>query len=861
MGTALKHRRGSSLALVSENPILEAGELCFDTDANLFKIGDGTTPWLELPFIQNPLRENSVYGNIVADYSLGIDKLARAGEQQASAFLATNGYFQPIEFKPATNYFYYFAQYYANTDTARRILGAQQNVGAIWRYVVNPSRNAAAVAYGNRTFVFVADSGSTRVGRSGNGGITWTYHASANDSNTWVAVAFGGGKFVAVASSGSAARAMYSTNNGATWTLGTVPAGVSTATWSGVTYGNGVFVAVASNGFVMSSTDGITWTQRTASAASVAWQAVAYGADVFVAVANSGSTRCMSSSDGVTWTSRTISSLSYTGIAYGGGGFIAAATGTTTLSRSFDGISWTTLSANFSAGSRLHVSFGGGKYVIARTGSNNYGQGVSVSEDGGRTWFTPTPTSTYTPGNDLVPYSSSLRAACYGAGVYVMVGNNMVWTSGAFNPDGELENVPTGTTTYARQYSGWVSLGNSALLNTGTTSGTVAAGDHAHGNITTDGKIGSTANQFVVTTTAGVLTTAASVVTPTLLVGTAANTRVDVSSNAVLASYYSTEANPRFVLDRDLLGSGKAAAGFNIGGSSTMATNGVAVGYAAARELGLYTSNGTALTERVRVDNNGNVGIGTDDPGYKLEVNGSLAIGATSAYTFSGNAWGYDKIVFRQDVNNKITSDANGNYNWLVAGKNWTLSDVANVGIGILTPGSKLVVKGAGITSAASALDVTDSTDASLLFVRNDGNVGVGTNAPGYKLEVNGSFAATTKSFRIAHPSKPNHILEYGSLESPYHGVRLTGRGVVTESRGEVRLPEYLKDLVNDDETLTIQITNYRHGKLLYVSAIDLQHAAFFVACDLSSDTPLEFFWSLTAVRKDVAPMVVEQEG
>lgn len=210
-----------------------------------------------------------------------------------------------------------------------------------------------------------------------------------------------------------------------------------------------------------------------------------------------------------------------------------------------------------------------------------------------------------------------------------------------------------------------------------------------------------------------------------------------------------------------------------------------------------------------------------------------------------------------------LESNATNGYLAIAAGggEKIRITTAGDVGIGQTAPGSKLVVKGAGITSAASALNVTNSTDASLLFVRNDGNVGVGTNAPGYKLAVNGSFAATTKSFRIAHPSKPDHILEYGSLESPYHGVRLTGRGAVTESRGEVALPEYLKDLVHNDETLTIQITNYRHGKLLYVSAIDLQHDAFFVACDLSSDTPLEFFWSLTAVRKDVAPMVVEQGG
>lgn len=345
-------------------------------------------------------------------------------------------------------------------------------------------------------------------------------------------------------------------------------------------------------------------------------------------------------------------------------------------------------------------------------------------------------------------------------------------------------------------------------------------------------------------------------------IGASNSTRINIAgvggANAI-SEYYLAEANPRWQIGRDLIGAGLAGIGFSGGGANTMANNGVAIGYAAGRQLGIYTSNASALTERVRVDSSGNVGIGTSAPGYKLEVNGSLAIGGTSAYTFNGNAWGYDKIVFRQDVNNKITSDSNGNWNWLVAGRNWTLSDVANVGIGILTPGSKLVVKGAGITTATSALNVTNSSDASLLFVRNDGNVGIGQTSPGYKLHVNGSFAATTKSFRIKHPSKPKHILEYGSLESPYHGVRLTGRGKIIGSSGQVALPDYLKNLVHDDERVTIQLTNYRHGKLLYVSAIDLQHDAFFVACDASSDTDLEFFWCLTAVRKDIDEMIVER--
>jgi len=82
---------------------------------------------------------------------------------------------------------------------------------------------------------------------------------------------------------------------------------------------------------------------------------------------------------------------------------------------------------------------------------------------------------------------------------------------------GDLATVAT-TGAYA-DLSGKPTLGNSAALNVGTTAGTVAAGDdarlsdartplsHTHGNISNDGKIGSTENLPIITTTSGVLTT------------------------------------------------------------------------------------------------------------------------------------------------------------------------------------------------------------------------------------------------------------------------------------------------------------------------------------------------------------------
>ena len=140
--------------------------------------------------------------------------------------------------------------------------------------------------------------------------------------------------------------------------------------------------------------------------------------------------------------------------------------------------------------------------------------------------------------------------------------------------------------------------------------------------------------------------------------------------------------------------------------------------------------------------------------------------------------------------------------------------------------------------------------------------MGIGTTTPTYKLQVNGSFAASTKSFRINHPSKKDHSLEYGSLESPYHGVRLTGRGKVIKGVGVVVLPSYLKDLIHDDDTLNIQITNIKHGKTIYLEEIDLKNDQFIVKVDRAKSLgELQFCWTLTGVRKDVDHLVVEKEN
>jgi len=97
----------------------------------------------------------------------------------------------------------------------------------------------------------------------------------------------------------------------------------------------------------------------------------------------------------------------------------------------------------------------------------------------------------------------------------------------------------------------------------------------------------------------------------------------------------------------------------------------------------------------------------------------------------------------------------------------------------------------------------TSNSFSQRMSVNEVGNIGFQGNPDNnYSVTVNGSFAATSKSFLIDHPTKEGFKLAHGSLEGPEHGVYVRGR--VTD--GVIELPEYWTALV-DEETITVQLT------------------------------------------------------
>jgi hypothetical protein len=154
-------------------------------------------------------------------------------------------------------------------------------------------------------------------------------------------------------------------------------------------------------------------------------------------------------------------------------------------------------------------------------------------------------------------------------------------------------------------------------------------------------------------------------------------------------------------------------------------------------------SGGTSL---MAIRNDGRVGIGTSSPAYPLDVAGNSRLGGN---VFLGTG-GPSSLYLWLDASGPHLApnqSANGTWNGIdIFAQGGTIhlfnGDTSIDGYGTTT--SALVVKGSTSGSANSAASFTNSTGASLLFVRNDGRVGIGTTSPTATLEVNGTIKATS---------------------------------------------------------------------------------------------------------------------
>jgi len=216
--------------------------------------------------------------------------------------------------------------------TSGELLSSTDGVSWISRSSRNLSGDIAALAFGNNTFLAMTSTGNFTALP-----VTWTnrfFGATSDNVADWTArgtvgtvglplegIAFGGGTFVAVGDN----SALYSLDNGATWSPGTI-SGMQGL--SRVAYGNGRFVTVGVAGDnVAVSVDGIAWTTSPIGIpASEFPDLLGFGNGLFLATTSAGNV--YTSADGATWLQRaqyidlSTADISVTTVAAGGGGFM-----------------------------------------------------------------------------------------------------------------------------------------------------------------------------------------------------------------------------------------------------------------------------------------------------------------------------------------------------------------------------------------------------------------------------------------------------------------------------------------------------------------------------------------------------------
>ena len=163
-----------------------------------------------------------------------------------------------------------------------------------WNTFILPAANWTLAAYGNNTYV-ACISGSSVIVTSSDG-ITWTQR-SLPVSRSWRDILYAHNQFVLIAENSD--TVLYS-SDGITWGSSSLP---EAATWRCLGYGNDIYVAlVYQSSRTAYSSDGITW--QTGTSLPYSWTDLSYGNNTFIAIGIGAVT--MTSTNGLTWTQRSI---------------------------------------------------------------------------------------------------------------------------------------------------------------------------------------------------------------------------------------------------------------------------------------------------------------------------------------------------------------------------------------------------------------------------------------------------------------------------------------------------------------------------------------------------------------------------
>jgi hypothetical protein len=249
--------------------------------------------------------------------------------------------------------------------------------------------------------------------------------------------------------------------------------------------------------------------------------------------------------------------------------------------------------------------------------------------------------------------------------------------------------------------------------------------------------------------------------------------------------------------------------------------------------------------QRLRIDNNGDMIIGTGSPSsaYKVDIVGAMRasqlITASSGISASGGTFSGTQTFV-----NGATFSGRASFTAGICASGGTFSGTQTFVNGATFSGRASFTAGicasGGVTLSGQLTGVSASFSG--LIISTAGFSGTG-------ITLSGNLSAATKSFLIPHPSKPEKKLQYACLEGPENGVyvrgRLTGTNVID-------LPDYWVNLVHED-SLTVQLTSFGEYKNYFVKSIQGNKVTI---GPRSKDT--DCFYLVQGERKDVPRLKVE---
>lgn len=273
---------------------------------------------------------------------------------------------------------------------------------------------------------------------------------------------------------------------------------------------------------------------------------------------------------------------------------------------------------------------------------------------------------------------------------------------------------------------------------------------------------------------------------------------------------------------------GQFAVALYVGDNVDLTTTSLSIGNSSVNSFvnasSFKLSNASAnIIVTIPTSNSNTYFLSADGQWHEVEGLASNPSGSNTAIQFNNNGifggdnlFKYDKDVYTVSLGSNVTINTScffvGND---VVNSTITATQIKN-DVGqfdvALYVGANVDILGSGFYVGNS---VTNSviTSSSSHFI---GNVAIGSSDTStYTLSVNGSFAATTKSFLILHPTQPRMMLRYGSLEGPENGVYVRGR--IQSNR--IDLPDHWRGLV-DEETITVNLTPIGNTKMPSVEEV-----------------------------------------